>query len=93
MVDQITAVNDRRHGVSHISEFLSIRDLVNQVKEKTPEGSPIPSVSTVIHSFAAPNMYAKTSQYYTGKNNLKFVVQRRQLHAYHTNAHWCYALF
>ena len=60
MVDQITAADDRRHGVSHMSELLSIRDLTNQVKEKIPEGSPISSASTVIHSFAPPNMYAKT---------------------------------
>ena len=93
MVDQITTADDRRHGVSHMSEYLSIRDLINQVKERIPEDSPIPSVSTVIYSFAAPNMYAKTVQYYTGKTNLTFVVQRHQLHAYHTDAHWCYALF
>ena len=61
MVDQITAANDKRHGVSQMNEFLSIRDLINQVKEKIPEGSPLPSASTVIHSFAPPNMYAKTS--------------------------------
>ena len=87
MVDQITTADDRRHGVSHMSEYLSIRDLINQVKEKIPEDSPIPSVSTVIYSFAAPNMYAKIVQYYTGKTNLTFVVQRHQLHAYHTVMH------
>ena len=76
-----------------MSEFLRIRDLINQVKEKNPEGAPISSASTVIHSFASPNMYAKTSQYCTRKSNIKFVVQRRQLCAYHTDAHWCYALF
>ena len=93
MADQIITADDIRHGVSHMSEFLSIRDLINQVKEKIPEGSPISSASTVIHSFAPPNMYAKTSQYCTRKSNIKFVVQRRQLPAYHTDAHWCYALF
>ena len=66
MVKQITTADNRHHRLSHMSEFLSIRDLINQVKEKIPEGSPIPSVSTVIHSFAPPNMYAKTSQYYIG---------------------------
>ena len=93
MVNQITAAEDRRHGVSHMSEFWSIRDLINQVKEKISEGSPIPSASTVFHFFAPPNMYAKTSQYYTGKTDPKFVVQHRQLCAYHTDAHWCSALF
>ena len=76
-----------------MSEFLSIKDLINQVKEKIPKGSPIPSPSTVFHFFAPPNMYAETSQYFTGKTNLKFVVQRSQLRVYHIDAHWCYALF
>ena len=59
MLDQITAADDRHHGVSHISEFLSTRGLINQVKEKIPEGSPIPSASTVIHSFAPPKCMKK----------------------------------
>ena len=93
MFYQITAADDRRHGVCHMSEFLSIRDLINQVREKIPDSAPIPSMSTVIHSFAPPNMYAKILQNYTRKTNLKFVVQRCQLRDYQTDAHWCYALF
>ena len=92
-VEQITAVDDRRHGIAHMSEFLSIRDLIDRVKSKLPEGTPIPSESTVIHSFAPPNMYDKTAQYYTGKINLKHAVQRRQLRSYHTDAHYCSALY
>ena len=38
-------------------------------------------------------MHAKTAQYYTGKINLKFVIQCRQLRAYHLDAHWCNAIF
>ena len=93
MVNQITPAVNRRHGVSHMSEFLRIRHLINQAKEKMPEGSPIPSVSTVIHSFAPRNMYGRALQYYTEKTNLKFVVQHHHLRAYHTNAYWCYVLF
>ena len=92
MVEQMND-DDRRHGVAHMSEFLCIRDLINKVKERIPEGSPIPSQATVIHSFAPPNMHAKASQYYTGKINLKFAIQRRQLRAFHSDAHWCSALF
>ena len=63
-----------------MSEFFSVRDLIEKVKARIPEGSPIPSVSTVIHSFASPNMHARTAQ-------------RRQLRAYHSDAHWCNAPF
>ena len=38
-------------------------------------------------------MYAKSSPYYTGRINLRFTIQRRQLRAYHTDAHWCNTLF
>ena len=38
-------------------------------------------------------MYAKYSQYYSRRINLKFTIQKRQLCAYHTDAHWCNALF
>ena len=76
-----------------MSKFFSVRDLIEKVKARIPEGSPILSVSTVIHSFTPPNMHAKTAQYYNGKINLKFTIQRRQLRAYHSDAHWCNALF
>ena len=92
-MEQLIAADDRRHGIPHMSKFFSVHDLIEKVKARIPEGLPIPSVSTVIHSFAPPNMHAKTAQYYTGKINLKFTIQRCQLCAYHSDAHWCNALF
>lgn len=93
LVDEITAADDRQHGVAHMSEFLSIPDLIRQVKEKLPVGTPVPSETTVLYAFAPPNTHAASAQYYTGKINLKHTIQRRQLRAYHTDAHWCNALF
>ena len=93
MVEQLTAADDRRHGIAHMSEFISIRDLISKVSVKLPEGTPIPSESTVIHSFAPPNIHDKTAQYYTGRIKLKYGIQRRQLRAYHADAHWCNALY
>ena len=93
VVDEMTAADDRRHGVAHMSEFLSVKDLISQVKQRVPDKTPIPSESTVIHAFAPPNIHAKTAQYYTGKINLKHMVQRRQLRAFHADAHWCSALY
>ena len=76
-----------------MSEFLRVKDLISQVKQRVPDKTPIPSESTVIHAFAPPNIHAKTAQYYTGKINLKHMVQRRQLRAFHADAHWCSALY
>ena len=38
-------------------------------------------------------MHAKTSQYYTGRVNLRHVVQRRQLRSHHADAHYVSALY
>ena len=92
-MEQLTAADDRCHRIAHMSKFFSVCDLIEKVKTRILEGSPIPSVSTVIHSFVPSNMQAKTAQYYTGKVNLKFAIQRCQLCAYHSDAHWCNALF
>ena len=91
-MEQLTAADDRCHGIAHMSEFFSVRDLIEKVKARIPEGLPIPTLSTVIHSFVPPDMHAKRAQYYTGKINLKFTIQCRQLRAYHSDAHWCNAL-
>ena len=91
-MEQLTAADDRCHRIAHMSEFFSVHDLIEKVKARIPEGLPIPTLSTVIHSFVPPNMHAKTAQYYTGKINLKFTIQCRQLSAYHSDAHWCNAL-
>ena len=38
-------LTERRHGtVTHLGRAISIRDLVDQVKSRCPEGTPIPSV-------------------------------------------------
>ena len=39
------AVDDRRHGeITHLAKAISVRDLVDQVKARCPEGTLIPSV-------------------------------------------------
>ena len=76
----------RRHGVSRICEFLSIPDLIKKVALRLPSDTKIRSEATVRYAFAPPNMHFRTSKYYTGIVNLKYVVQRRQLRAFHTDA-------
>ena len=87
-VDEITAADERRHGVAHMSEFLSLRDMIDQVSKRVPENTPIPSASTVGFAFCPPNMAANSSLNYTGKIQLKHSIQRRQLRANHVDAHY-----
>ena len=93
IVEELTATDERRHDVVNINQFLSVCDLIKQMKKRVPKGKNILSESIVIHSFAPPNMYKLTMQYYTGRINLKHAIQRRQLRAFHTNSHWCSALY
>ena len=92
-VEAMTAADERRHGVCHMSTYLSIRDLREQVAKKLPEGTAIPSESTIIFAFAPSNLYTRAAQHYTGKIDLKFCIQRRQLRAFHPDAHYCNALY
>ena len=63
------------------------------LKQKLPKDTPIPSEATVLYSFSPPNMFSKSSQYYTGKINLKHAIQRRLLRSFHADSHYCKALF
>ena len=65
MIEQFTTADHRRHGIAHMSEFLSIRDLISRVRAKLPEGTPIPTDSTVIHSFVPPNIHSITALDYS----------------------------
>ena len=67
LVSSITAADDRYHAIAHMSEFISVRDLIEQVKKDIPEGAPISSETTVTFIFALRNIHAKSSQYYTVK--------------------------
>ena len=62
-------------------------------RQKLPKDTPIPSEATVLYSFSPPNMFSKSSQYYTGKINLKHAIQRRLLRSFHADSHYCNALF
>ena len=72
---------------------MRVCNFITQVKERVLEGTNISSESTVIHSFAPPNMHKMITQYYTGRINLKHAFQRKQLHAFQINSQWCSALY
>ncbi len=88
-----TGVDDRRHGlVTHLARAISINDLVKQVKDRCPEGTEIPSPEWVRLQFWPKNPGSKSS-HYTGRFNLKFMIQRRQWRRFHIDAHYAAAYF
>ncbi|XP_062603864.1 uncharacterized protein LOC134265655 [Saccostrea cucullata] len=93
-VSTVTAADERRHGdVAHFSKYISVRDLIEQTAKKCPDGTPIPSESTVLFAFVPKNSYVETAKLYKGRINLQHKVQSRQLRASHVDEHYCAAIF
>lgn len=89
----VTAADERRHNVEHISQYLSVRDMIETVKAKVPEGTAIPSESTVLLAFVPKNAHTKVAKLYKGRVPLRLKVQTRQLRSSHQDDHYCAALF
>ncbi|XP_054483050.1 uncharacterized protein LOC129115850 [Anoplopoma fimbria] len=92
-VNEVTAADERRHGTAHLSQWLSLEDLIEQVKSKCPEGTKVPSKALVRLQFAPKNPYTQSALNFTSRFELKYKIQRRQLRASHPDAHFCAALF
>ena len=88
------AVDDRRHQqVTHFATAMSVPDLISQVAKSLPEGTPIPCESWVRLQFWPKNRHLRSSCHYSGKLDIKFMVQSRQLRKSHEDAHYASAIF
>ena len=88
------AVDDRRHStITHMACAISVRDLVDQVKARCPEGTKIPCTSWVQLQFWPKTIHAKSSIHYTGKLDIKFMIQTRQFRKSHEDTHYASAVF
>ncbi|XP_078662870.1 uncharacterized protein LOC144906461 isoform X2 [Branchiostoma floridae x Branchiostoma belcheri] len=92
VVDEVTAADDRRHNVAHFSQWLSLKDLMQKTEERCPEGTPTPSSALVRLQFSPRNPYLKTATRFTSKIDVQYKIQRRQLRAFHPDAHYCACL-
>ena len=95
LVADKTAADDRRHGtgVAHLSEWISLQDMIEQAAKKCPDGTPIPSKSLVRLQFAPNNPYTSRAQNFSARVPVQYKIQRRQLRAQHPDNHYCAALF
>ncbi|KAI8503983.1 hypothetical protein Bbelb_180510 [Branchiostoma belcheri] len=89
VVDKVTAADDRRHNVAHFSEWISLKDLMQQTEKRCPEGTPIPSSALVRLQFSPRNPYLNTATRFTSRIDVQYKIQRRQLRAFHPDAHYC----
>ena len=76
-----------------MNNFISLRDLTEQITKDCPTGTPIPSKTTVLFAFTPKNEYIKTAKLYKSQFQLKFKAQSRQLRASHVDDHYCAAQF
>ena len=93
IIECYTAADERRHNISHMSQILSVKDLINQTVEKCPEGTKIPSAALVRLPFSPRNPYAHSAMNFTSKIPVQYKIQRRQVRLSHPDDHYCNALF
>ena len=88
------AVDDRRHGeVTHPVKAISIRDLKEQVSSRCPPGIPVPSEESLRLQFWPKTPKARVSLQYTGRLNVRFMIQKRQFGNHHVDEHCAAAIF
>ena len=91
VVEQVTAADERRHNIAHLSEWISLKELIKRAEEQCPPETPIPSPSLVRLQFAPRNPYTHRALSFTSKINVQYKIQRRQLRASHVDDHYCAA--
>ncbi len=88
------AVDDRRHdSVTHLAKAISIRDLQEQVAARCPTATPIPSQEWVRLQFWPKTPRSHAAIHYTGRLNVKCMIQQRQYRKEHEDSHYAAAIF
>ena len=75
MLLKVAAADERRHGVSHLSQILSMDDLISQVTARCPTGTQIPSKACVRLQFAPKNPYTRTATKFTSRFDVQHKIQ------------------
>ena len=94
-LDEINpAVDERRHGDTlHMPFVISLRHLQEIISERLQQKFPesthaVPSVEWIRLQFWPANSYTNTALRYTGRFNVKFGIQIRQLRKEHPDSHY-----
>ena len=91
LFDEYTAsVQERRHGsVLYLPFAISIRELMERVKKRKPDIK-VPSAEWVRLQFQPKNPCSLAAMAHTGRFDIKYQVQRRQLRANHDDAKYVF---
>ena len=83
VIEEWVAADERRHGIAHMSEYLSLPDLCAKVKDNLPPETPIPSTDLVRLQFCPKRKTAHASMNFTGRFQIQYKIQVRQLRMAH----------
>lgn len=72
---------------------ISVPDLMKQVREKLHEEAPIPSETWVRYQFWPKDPSSRSATQYTGRFNVRFHVQTRQIRHIHPDVHYTVQLW
>lgn len=92
-VEKVTAADDRRHGEAHLSNWISLQELIDSAAERCPEGTLVPSKTLVRIQFTPRNPYAHSALNFTSRIPVQYKIQKRQLRVSHPDQHFCAAQF
>ena len=87
-------MDERRHtNITHMARAISARDLLEQVSSRCPPNTPIPSQSWLSLQFWPKSIHSHSKIHYTGRFNVKYMVQARQFRKDHEDSHYAAAVF
>ena len=91
VIEEWVAADERRHGVVHLSQYLSLPNVCEQVK--CPPDTPTPSLDLVRLQFCPKNPAVHATLNFTGRFQVRYKIQLRQLRSSHPDDHYAAALF
>jgi len=93
-LQEVTAVQECRHEqVSYLAAAISVRDLIEQVKKRCPDNTPIPTEQWTRLQFWPKNPHLKAASYYQKTIPIKMMVQKRQFRKMHPDSPYAAAVF
>lgn len=72
---QVSAADDRRHNAAHLSQWISLPDMISKAKARCPEGTPIPSKSLVRLQFMPKNRNSHTAASFKQRFAVEYKIQ------------------
>lgn len=84
-VEEPVAFDDERHGIEHLSKYISVKDLIEDVKKqnKTCNLVSSPLVNQLHYYLCTKIAYINTAKLYKSKVSLQFNIQTWHLRLSH----------